>query len=69
MALARLDWTREEIILAMDLYVRVGAFGDGPIPGNSSAQIVQLSDLLKAVPTLPNSRARSTATLTGSTSS
>jgi hypothetical protein len=46
-ALIRLDWTREEIILAMDLYVTVGAFNGGPIPGNSSAQIVQLSDLLK----------------------
>jgi len=47
MALVRLDWTREEIILAIDLYVTVGAFTGGPIPGNHSAQIVQLSNLLK----------------------
>jgi hypothetical protein len=53
MALIRLDWTREEIILAMDLYVTVGAFGGGPIPGNSSAQIVQLSDLLKELSAYP----------------
>jgi hypothetical protein len=53
MALVRLDWTREEIILAMDLYVTVGAFGGGPIPGNSSVQIVQLSDLLKKLGAYP----------------
>jgi hypothetical protein len=53
MALIRLDWTREEIILAMDLYVTVGAFGGGPIPGNNSVQIVQLSDLLKRLSAYP----------------
>jgi hypothetical protein len=52
-ALVRLDWTREEIILAMDLYVTVGAFAGGPIPGNSSVQIVQLSDLLKRLSAYP----------------
>jgi hypothetical protein len=56
MALVRLDWTREEIILAMDLYLTVGAFGGGPIPGNSSAQIVQLSDLLKRLSAYPPER-------------
>jgi hypothetical protein len=53
MAFLRLDWTREEIILAMDLYATVGAFGGGPIPGNSSVQIVQLSDLLKRLSAYP----------------
>jgi hypothetical protein len=53
MALVRLDWTREEIILAMDFYVTVDAFGGGPIPGNSSVQIIQLSDLLKRLSAYP----------------
>jgi hypothetical protein len=56
MALVRLDWTREEIILAMDLYVTVGAFGGGPIPGKNSAQIVQLSELLKELGAYPPER-------------
>jgi hypothetical protein len=53
MALVRLDWTREEVILAMDLYVRVGAFTGGPIPGNNSAEIVGLSDLLQKLGAYP----------------
>jgi hypothetical protein len=28
----RLDWTREEVILAMDFYVTCGAIAEGPIP-------------------------------------
>jgi hypothetical protein len=31
-AVGRLDWTREEIILAMDLYVTVDAPDGGPFP-------------------------------------
>jgi hypothetical protein len=56
MALVRLDWTREEVILAMDLYATVGAFAGGPIPGNTSAQIVQLSELLKELSAYPPER-------------
>jgi hypothetical protein len=33
----RLDWTREEIILAMDLYVSLGANTGDSIPGKNSA--------------------------------
>jgi hypothetical protein len=52
-ALVRLDWTREEVILAMDLYVRIGAFAGGPIPGNRSAEIVGLSNLLHKLSAYP----------------
>ena len=34
----RLDWTREEIILAMDFYVTCGAINGGPIPGQHTAR-------------------------------
>lgn len=43
----RHDWTREEVILAMDLYVNVGAYAGGSIPGNGSAEVTALSALLK----------------------
>jgi hypothetical protein len=47
MARTRLNWTREEVILAMDLYVNVGALNPGPVPGTESMETVQPSDLLK----------------------
>ena len=53
MAAARLAWTRDEIVLAMDLYVTVGAFSGGPIPGKSATSIVQLSELLKQLSAYP----------------
>lgn len=46
-AVSRLDWTREEIILAMDLYITAGALGGGSIPGKTSAAVMALSDLLR----------------------
>lgn len=45
----RLDWTREEVILAMDFYVACGAIAGGPIPGQESSEIARLSGLLKAL--------------------
>lgn len=51
--MARNDWTREEIILAMDLYVKVGALGGGSIPGAESAQIMQFSSLLQDLGAYP----------------
>ena len=56
MAPSQLDWTREEIILGMDLYVTVGALSGGPIPGQNSAAIVQQSDLLKKLSACPPER-------------
>ncbi len=49
----QLDWTREEIILAMDLYVTSGAFSRGPVPGQRSDNIIQLSRLLQELSAYP----------------
>src|SRR5262249_48443441 len=49
-------WTREEVILAMDFYVRIGAFAGGPIPGRESTEISQLSDLLRELSAYPPER-------------
>jgi hypothetical protein len=50
---AQLVWTREEVILAMDFYVSVGATDGRSIPGQASAQIKQLSDLLRRLSAYP----------------
>ncbi|PLS75757.1 MAG: hypothetical protein CYG61_05480 [Actinobacteria bacterium] len=55
MANRRLDWTREEVILAIDLYVQSGARGGGPIPGKTSAAVAELSDLLHRLAAYPRS--------------
>lgn len=52
----RLDWTREEIILAMDLYVGLGADAGGSIPGKNSAVITQLSAQLRELSAYPPER-------------
>jgi hypothetical protein len=49
----RLDWTREEIILAMDLYVRLGAHTGGSIPDNDSDTITELSTQLRKLSAYP----------------
>jgi len=53
MPLIRLDWTRDEAILAMDLYVSSGAFAGGGIPGNNSSSVTALSDTLKELSAYP----------------
>src|SRR5262249_37275635 len=50
---AQLSWTREEVILAMDFYIKIGADQGGPVPGHSSTDIVQLSTLLKKLGAYP----------------
>jgi hypothetical protein len=55
-ASTRLDWTREEIILAMDAYVTCGALGGGGIPGKGSDLVVGLSDLLHRLSAYPPSQ-------------
>lgn len=52
----RLDWTREEVILAMDFYVTSGALGGKSIPGQDSSEIAQLSALLKELSAYPPER-------------
>jgi len=49
----QLDWTREEIILAMDFYVISGAINGGPIPGQHTMEIAGLSTLLKTLSAYP----------------
>jgi hypothetical protein len=49
----QLDWTREEIILAMDFYVTCGAISGGPIPGQHTIEIARLSTLLKKLSAYP----------------
>lgn len=56
MATSRLDWTREEIILAMDLYMGSGALGGGSIPGKASAAVLGLSELLHQLNAYPPSQ-------------
>lgn len=53
---AQLAWTREEIILAMDFYIKTGADHGAPIPGQSSAEIIQLSELLQELGAYPPER-------------
>lgn len=49
----RTTWTREEVILAMDLYVMSGAANGGPVPGSHTSQIAELSALLKELGAYP----------------
>jgi hypothetical protein len=56
MALGRLDWTRDEIILAMDLYLTAEAPDYGPFPDVGSPKVVVLSDLLKRLSAHPPER-------------
>jgi len=53
MASSRLDWTREEVILAMDLYVSCGALAGGSIPRKTSAAVIGLSATLKQLNAYP----------------
>ena len=52
-ASVRLDWTREEVILAMDFYVVCGALSGQPIPGQESGEIAELSRLLRSLGAYP----------------
>jgi hypothetical protein len=48
-----LNWTREEVVLALDLYVRSGAAGGGPVPTQASDAVQALSALLKRFSAYP----------------
>lgn len=50
------DWTWEEDVLAVDLFVSSGAVGGGPLPGKTDPQIVSLSSALRSLPIHPNDR-------------
>jgi hypothetical protein len=49
----QLIWTREEIILAMDLYVSVGGLTGGSVPGSTSRTVTELSAQLKQLGAYP----------------
>jgi 5-methylcytosine-specific restriction protein A len=53
MPAAHLDWTREEIILAMDFYIRAGGLGGSTIPYHDSEEIGSLSGLLNELDAYP----------------
>jgi hypothetical protein len=52
----QLVWTREEVILAMDLYVRLDVLHGRTIPDQTSDEIVRLSELLKKLSAYPPER-------------
>jgi hypothetical protein len=52
----QLVWTQEELILALDFYFEVGADTGQPIPGQSTARIRQLSDLIRRLSAYPAER-------------
>lgn len=48
-----LDWTRDEDILALDLFVRAGSLNGGPLPGKADRRVVELSRQLQSLPVYP----------------
>ncbi len=52
----RLDWTREEVILAMDFYIRAGGLHGRSIPGQGSPEVMELSGLLRRMGAYPPER-------------
>jgi hypothetical protein len=52
-------WHRDEIILALDLYVRRGCLGGGQLPGKDDTDVIELSRLMNALPIwTPDQRAQ-----------
>jgi len=43
-------WHRDELILALDLYVRLGGVGSGPLPDKHAPEIVEVSRRISALP-------------------
>ena len=43
-------WHRDELILALDLYVRVGAIGGGALPDRDHPEVVELSRRISLLP-------------------
>ena len=50
------DWTWEEDVLALDLFVSSGASGGGPLPGKTDPKVHQLSVTLRHLPIHPQDR-------------
>lgn len=43
-------WHRDELILALDLYVRLGAVGSGPLPDKDDPEVIEVSRRISALP-------------------
>lgn len=43
-------WHRDELILALDLYVRLGGIGSGPLPDKHDPRIVEVSRRISGLP-------------------
>ena len=50
-----LAWTRDEDILALDLFVQAGSLNGGPLPGKADYRVVELSRQLQNLPVYPRS--------------
>jgi hypothetical protein len=46
-------WAREEIILALDVFVRGGSLRGGPLPDDEAPEIVELSAVMQSLATFP----------------
>jgi hypothetical protein len=55
-AKAPLLWTRDEDILALDLFVRADSLSGGPLPGKADRRVIELSRQLQSLPVYPRSR-------------
>lgn len=51
-----LVWTRDEVILALDLFVQAGSLNGGSLPGKKDPRVLELSGLLQSLPVYPRSR-------------
>lgn len=43
-------WHRDEIILALDLYIQAGCMGGGSIPAQDDEAVVEVSGRMNALP-------------------
>jgi hypothetical protein len=44
------DWTRDEIVLALHLFVRAGSLGGNPLPGKTHPEVIALSEMMSRLP-------------------
>ncbi len=47
------DWSRDEIVLALDLFVRAGSLGGNTLPGKTDSEVVALSEQMARLPIHP----------------
>jgi len=52
------DWTRDEIVLAYDLFLRAGCIGGNPLPHSTNPEVVSLSEQMARLPIHPAHRRR-----------